>query len=398
MTHKPNPWMLVAFTAVMQAFTVGIAGYAFALFVLPWMNEFGVSRSELMLAPTGYAVGLALLSPFGGMILDRFDNRRLVLVGGLLYVVSLALLALANSALVIIAVFMVLIPLALVFTGPLMAFSLVARHFTERRGLALGITALGTSAGGLAIPLLVNWLLKDYDWRMVHVVLALAMLVIVVAPTWLILRGAGSGVSGGRPVPLKTSLALMGSLPVLLLGLCQLLPVMLFAAVLYSTGVYADEIGLTQSDAAWTIALASAAMALGKVLAGMLCERFGPRLLYTTMMALIGVAMASIAGASSFVTLACGVGLLSLMIGGVVPLIATTIARCWSMDKFGSVMGVIQASSALSATGPYFAATLREASGSYSVAFLGMTLILVPAVISFWWMTTATQPAAVVRA
>lgn len=394
MNRSANPWLLVAYTAAMQAFSIGIASYTFALFVLPWMAEFGATRSELMLAPSGYAIGMALLSPFGGLLLDRIDNRRLVLFGGLLYAASLGVLALASATWMIIAVFLVALPLAITFTGPLMAFSLVARRFTEGRGLALGVAALGTSAGGLLLPPLVSWLLEGYDWRTVINLLALAVLVLVVLPAGFVLRGVGSGAGAGAPVPLRSSLALMRSRPVLLLGLSQLLPVTLFAAVLFSLGIYADEIGIDQQAAAWTIAVGSGAMALGKVLAGLLSERFAPRLLYCAMMALIALAMALIAAAGSFIALAAGMGLLALMIGGVVPLIAATIARCWPLDKFGSVMGVVQALGALSSTGSYLAARLSDASGSYSAAFLAMTLLLIPAVLSFFWMTAETRPAA----
>jgi hypothetical protein len=59
----------------------------------------------------------------------------------------------------------------------------------------------------------------------------------------------------------------MRSRPVLLLGVCQLLPVTLFAAVLFSLGMYAEEIGVTQQAAAWVIAVGSGAMALGPAVA-----------------------------------------------------------------------------------------------------------------------------------
>src|SRR5690606_8192968 len=87
--------------------------------------------------------------------------------------------------------------------------------------------------------------------------------------------------------------------------------------------------------------------------------------------------------ATSFPSLLAGVCLVALVTGGIAPFIASLVASRWGMAQFGRVMGVIHAFAALSGIGPLIAATIRDSTGSYSLAFLALTVLLIPAIACF---------------
>lgn len=387
-SHPSRRWIVLAYAVVMQAVTIGIGTYAFAFFVLPWMQEFGALRGTLMIAASGMSLATAVLSPFCGYLLDRLSSRTLVLIGGSTFALGLLGIAAAPSHLVIILIFIAALPLGVILSGTLMASTLVARSFTDRRGMALGIAALGTSLGGLVMPLLVTQVLAHYDWRVLFVVLAGLVASIVIVPAALILRGeaapgiAGGGAHGGGS-------ALMRSPAVLKLGVAFVAPPLLFVAVLHNLGALAADLSITQQNAAWIASTASLLMAASKVISGLLCDRVDHRFLYSGIVAILLAAMATVCLASGFGALLAGVSLVSIGAGATLPVITSSAAERWGTQNFGRVMGVVFAMAGLSGLGSLFAGALRDASGSYTLAFAALTVMLVPAIWCFFTLPRA---------
>lgn len=381
-----NPWIIVAYAVVMQAFTSGIAIYAFTLFVVPWMNEFQVQRSALMLGVTGSSITLAILAPISGVLLDKYPARQLILASTLTYIAGLVALSLAQGYELIVFIFALILPVGLILSGPLMAYSVVARVIVEGRGLALGITSIGSSVGGLFIPLLVSFLLGSEDWQTVFRILAVLGLLCVFIPGFFILgkeapqqhqEEAKSGPSGWQ---------LMRSRPVMMLSISFLAPSLLFVGLLHNLGAYAFDLGVAQRQAAWIISSASIVMVMGKLFAGWMSDRVNHRLMYTSIVVIIALGIFVTTAANSFYTLLAGVCLISIVLGGLGPLTASIVANQWSLNYFGRVMGVVQGFAALSSTGALIAAYIRDTTGSYPQAFLLLSATLVPAIICFYLM------------
>ena len=62
-------WYIVFLTLVNQVLSAGILVYSFALFVVPWLSEFGVSRSHAMMAIFLLQVACSLANPGLGRML-----------------------------------------------------------------------------------------------------------------------------------------------------------------------------------------------------------------------------------------------------------------------------------------------------------------------------------------
>lgn len=389
-SEKPNRWMVLVLAVWMQAVTIGIGTYSFAFFVVPWMEEFRVDRGTLMLAATGATIGTAILSPFCGYLLDRVASVLLVVAGGSVMAAGLVAAAFAPNAILVILIFVLLVPFGLVLAGTLMASSLVARAFNERRGLALGISALGTSLGGVLMPPLVTWILANHDWRTLFLVLAAVVVVFVLLPAACILGPDGRAMNRAIPPPspgLKFDVKL--SPAVLRAGYAFLAPAMLFVAVLHNLGALAEDSDISQQHAAWIVSAASVLMAISKVVFGMLSDRTGCGILYVAAILCQYIGVTLIWLAHGFGLLLVGVSLVAVGAGGMLPIISSLVASRWGPERFGSIMGVVLAFVGLSGLGPMFAGVIRDASGSYDFAFATLATLLVPAAWSLLMLSSS---------
>ena len=158
-------WIVVAYGVVLQAISVGTLIYCFTLFTLPWLEEFGSSRRDLMLTIALLQIGAGVMSPLAGRALDTFPIRWVILTGLACMVMGLLLAQRATALWHLWLVYATLMPLTMTLTGTLAAQTLVSRWFTDNRGFALGISAIGTNVGGIVLPILVSAWLLQVGWR-----------------------------------------------------------------------------------------------------------------------------------------------------------------------------------------------------------------------------------------
>jgi MFS family permease len=159
---------VVAYTLIIQAVSLGILVYCFALFAVPWLDEFNVPRTDVMLTGSLLQFGVGIFSPFAGRAMDRFSLRSIILLGLALMCVGLVLVAQARALWQIQLVYATVFPLAIALMGTLAAQTLITNWFSTRRGFAIGLSATGTNLGGILFPLLAaGWLASIGDRKSV---------------------------------------------------------------------------------------------------------------------------------------------------------------------------------------------------------------------------------------
>ena len=196
LTVAPSPhyrWYIVGLTLVNQALAVGIIIYSFALFVVPWLSEYEISRSTVMLAILAFQIMTGLLSPFIGQLLDQYAMRKLVVYGAAFMGTGLFLLSRATEFWQVIFVYTVILPVSMLLTGTLASQTMISKWFSSERSLAIGLSAMGTSLGGLLIPMITTALIDRYAWEGAFMVLAVGSLVILIPLNFVILRFEPTG-------------------------------------------------------------------------------------------------------------------------------------------------------------------------------------------------------------
>jgi len=378
-------WMVLAAGFLCAMMAVGCTTYIFGVFVLPVTTEFGISRSEANNGMILLMVGAAAWSPLVGRLLDRAPVRLVMATGALLFGGSLAAISQAQSLPMMAVVIAAPLSLGFAGAGALAANTVVVRWFMARRGRALGVLAVSTSAGGFVFAPLTAVLIEQFGWRNALLAVGLGTGLTMLLLALFVIRDrprgdepghmgefatAGSGTrtvageqlwSYGQLLANRNFWLLTGGL-----GL-------LFAsdqALLASQVPYFQDAGISLSGAAMIAACMTVSAMLGKLVVGALADRVDLRLLF------LGIALCHIGLLGVFIVqpgfwvLVVTASVMGIAVGGVYPLWMTLMAWAFGARSYGTVMGTMAVMKMpLSILALRFAGESFDRTGSYDLAF-----------------------------
>src|SRR3954451_2433154 len=171
-------WLMLggAFTA----FTVSAAVmHSYPVYLVAYIEEFGWSRAETSLAYSISQLVGGVSSPLVGMLVDRLGPRRLLLLGGAILVVSLALSAYVTALWQIVLLYGVVMTIGANCLGLVVFVPLLSRHFVRRRGMAISIVQSANGFGRAASAPLVQLLISTLGWRATYLAQAAFMAAVV---------------------------------------------------------------------------------------------------------------------------------------------------------------------------------------------------------------------------
>lgn len=385
-------WQVVALTLIIQAVSVGILIYSFALFVVPWLDEFGATRSEVMLVIFLQQILIGVMSPFCGRLLDRYSMRILVTIGGVSVASGLFLMSMATSLWQIAIIYSSLFPLGMVLTGPLASQTLVSKWFHGNRGLAIGISAMGTSIGGFAFPLITGHFIAGYGWQQAAVLLSIISLSLVLPATiWILRKSPSEALSSAKntedlPNQRLSTKKIMSTrsfwIPVL-----GLIPInAAFGGIQFNLGAYMKDLGFGQGVAATLISVTAISMIAGKLFFGSMGDKVDHRKLYWLMSALLVCSLLLYLNVKIYEGLLVAAVFQGLATGGVLPMMGIMYISRFGAGSFGKVLGLVNLFVMSGSFGSIFSGWIFDLTGSYSVAFATFIALILPAAISMYWL------------
>ena len=284
-------WRVVAGSFAAMLLVVGFFTYAFSLFVIPLRAEFGVSLEQVMYGITLATVLGLLVTPLSGVLIDRVSLRYLMTVGCLVVAAGFWAMSKAQSMLAFNVLFAVTMSLGNGWASTMAGSAAVARWFVRHRGRALGITTIGTSVGGMAVPALVAWWLASVGWRGTLEYLALLTLLVVTPWVWLNIRGnpqemglQAEGQEGGR-AGAASGKSSAGEQALEMTDIIKRrafwsiaasvgLLIAVFSSVLANLSPWATQLGASPAAASRLIILLAVAGLCGKLAFGFAADRF----------------------------------------------------------------------------------------------------------------------------
>lgn len=165
-------WTLVLASAIGFGF-FSVMLSTVGLFMEPVSAEFGWSRTFYSSGASIATIMTALLSPFFGVLIDRYGSRKLALPGVLLTLASMLLFGFTNGEAWQWIALWVFFGAAAVTIKSTIWSAAVLGVFERSRGLALGLTMAGTALSQVIVPPLGNWLITEFGWRAAYVWLGL---------------------------------------------------------------------------------------------------------------------------------------------------------------------------------------------------------------------------------
>jgi MFS family permease len=400
-------WNILAVGMLFQAIIFGIGFFCFTFWVAPWRAEFGASRGDVMAILVTAQVLMGCVAPFAGRAMDHMSIRALIIVGALAFASALALSSLATALWQIGVIYGVLFVAGALLAGPLAAQTLAAKWFFARRGTAIGLSSVGTSLGGFALPVLVTYLLSTYGWRQANLMLAGLVVVIVVPVVWKVVRNTPEerGVTpepdtdvadGMTPhvYPIWTTMDVLKQRAFWVMVVAFTPMVAAFGAAQQNFAPYTADLGVSAQETSYLVSLMAIVMVGGKVFFGAMSDRWDHRWLYAVAIVVLVLTLGLMMLDPGYLQLVVISGLLGFAAGGYLPLLGAIIGSRFGPAAFGQVMGLVGPFTMLAAVGPWVAGYLRDTSGSYDVAWQFFMLLVIPAAFVMIWLTPRPAPQA----
>ncbi len=377
-------WWQVVVTLLVQAVATGTLVYAYSVMVVPLATEFQSSRMLLMLGITTMTLASGLLSPWLGAKLDAYSIKRFMLLGAASLgtgFIALSYITQIWQMPVIYALFMALSSLAL---GPLAVSTLLARWFSKRRGLAMGLAAMGTSIGGFLFPPLLQWMIDSFEWRMAFRLQGGVVLLILLPLISLLAcdrpESKGLHPDGDDAPPTTTAGAanrFSSTKDVLkernfwVIALVMGAMFSSYSMLLSNLAPFALDSGATAEQAAGLISLIALFGLMGKLLFGTIADKVDLRAGLAGSSLLLTLGLLSFLNNDNFHFLVAGAVLLGIAAGGMLPVWGALMAQAFGVANYGRVMGamnpVIMPFNLLS---PPLAGAIYDQTGSYQMTFL----------------------------
>ena len=370
------------------------------LFMQPLQDEFGWSRTLLSSGPSIATIAIAVLGPFFGLLVDRYGTRRLALPGLALTMISVSAFALLDGSITMwigLWLFFGIVSVSIKSTAWTTA---VVGLFTTSRGLALALTLGGTALSQTLIPPVGNWLITEAGWRSAYMWLGLGWGGLAFVVCWLFFYDMNDEVRDRRSESPLTDAGPEVALPGLTVhqamrdSALRKIAISNFVVLTLTMGLSVHlfpiltDAGVSRANAAWLAALGGVAGIVGKLLTGLLLDRFRPNW--------IGGITLGVAGLV-FLLLLDGVRtpaliVVAMIVNGYAAGTKTQItgfltAGYSGMRCFGTIYGFMSALMALAVgIGPLIAGAIYDAQGGYAPflvagtvgCFFGGLLIVTP--------------------
>jgi len=175
-----TPTVVLVASGLILTLGMGIR-HGFGLFLQPVSAEMGWGRETFALALAVQNLVWGATQPFAGMVADRFGSAKVVVGGGLLYVLGLVAMSSATTPTLFVLSAGLLIGIGLSGITFSVVSGVIGRAFPpEKRSMALGISAAAGSFGQFAVLPLTQWLLTHIGWH--YALFALAGVGLLIVP------------------------------------------------------------------------------------------------------------------------------------------------------------------------------------------------------------------------
>ena len=179
-------WWVVFTASVFHALFGGLYHTGMALYFLPFKRAFEISSTQLSLAFAIRSLEGGLEGPLVGYLVDKIGPRPIVWFGVVAGGVGFILLALTQSFLMFLVVFLGFLTIG--FSTPFHGITATINHWFRRRlGTAMSLATVGSAVGGVLITPLVAWIILSFGWRVAATISGVLILVIGI-PLSLLIR------------------------------------------------------------------------------------------------------------------------------------------------------------------------------------------------------------------
>jgi MFS family permease len=378
-------WVIVAAGALMTCVGIG-AMFSLAVYLQPMSEETGWSRTGISSAMTLDFLVMGAAGFAWGAISDRIGPRLVVLAGSVLLGLGLILASRATSLEQFQLTYGLMVGLAAgAFFAPMIAAA--TGWFVDNRSLAVSLVSAGMGVAPMTISPFARWLISTYDWRTAMMTIGIVAWALLIPASLLVRRapavttsvGAERGTATEEP---SLSVAEAFRSPqFIVLAATFFLCCGAHSGPIFHMVSYAIGCGIAPLAAVSIYSVEGLAGLGGRVLLGLLADRFGAKPVL-----IAGLLVQSFAIASYLVVDRLGeFYVLSVVFGtaygGVMPLYAVLARESFGQRVMGTLFGALTMASSIGmAFGPWAGGRIFDSFNSYAWLYIGASTVALGAV------------------
>jgi predicted MFS family arabinose efflux permease len=348
--------------------------YTIGLLAPQLAAEFGWGMGQIFFGITISTFVVLVAGPLAGWAAGRFGARPVALVSLLLFGLCFMAFALGNGSLTLYYLTWGAAAALGAGTLPITWTRGVNAWFDHRKGLALGLTLMGTGVFGIVSKPLTAWLIASFGWRGAYIGLGLLPLLIALPVAFLLFRnveGDPQAPTGTVPGGLTLAQALrdwrfwLMAAAFVPISFALGGPIPNMENILKSGGLPREQIvGLT--------AFIGLSALTGRLLGGWLIDRYWAPAVALVILVLPGISCWLLAhGPLTPGTALVSIILIGFAVGVEYDLMAFFVARYFGMRSYSSIYALLYGCFAFGAgTGPALFGWSFDKTGSYSLVLM----------------------------
>jgi MFS family permease len=382
-------WWIVGASFLILLVTVGVGLYAPPVFLVPLQDHFGWSRAAIAVGASIAAITVGTVSPFVGVLIDRYGARKVMAGGALLMGCAFASMGLIRS-LWHLYLLNIIGAAGISCVAWLPNQTLISNWFDRRRGLAMGITSAGIGFGGFTMASLAGILVTQFGWRIAFTSLGGLVLLLVLTAVLVVVRtrpeDLGLLPDGDSPTSQRSLAAGPGEPPEArglslseairtsafwILSLGQIFWAFGSMSIIGHLAAFLSDAGFETRVAAGALGVTILVSVVGRVSFGFFSDRYQKRLIMSAALILHALAVACLFVEHSIAPLAAFIILFGMGLGGGSVVIPLLVGEYFGLRAFGTILGLVTISGTLgAAVGPVLTGRIFDVMGSYDLAFI----------------------------
>lgn len=393
-------WYIVAAACILLAVCWGITFNTASLFINPISDDFGISRKAINMTFSIRSITQLTISLFSWIIFTRFKLGNMMKVASITAIISLYLNSRVES-LFALYLLTAILGASTVLTGMMPLSIVINNWFKEKNGTALGIAFMGSGIGGMIFNTLAGGWIVEYGWRTTYQILALIYLLVAVPIVFFVIKtdprevglvAYGSDKSDKTITKVETEEELTGitlseakkTVSFWLLCLTIIIFTMSGVTIINNTAPYLIDINYSPTFSANIVALSMGSLALGKMVLGVLFDRFGLRIstfISTTAMVVSFICFLYADNYMALGLLIAASGISGAFLTVAYPVITQTL---FGRKDYSGIYGFLNVAHSMgSIIAPIIIGSLYDKSGSYTSSLILMMILAIIATVSY---------------
>ena len=382
-TKKFYGWKIVGAGALINFFSIGLPFYAFSVFYIHLQEEFNAGRFLISSTLSILIIAGGVFAPICGHLVDRYSIKNILSLGSLLFGLGLIALGFCQNYYQFLIVYGTILSLGITLFGNLSTAKLISFWFNKKNGSAMGYAALGISLSGVFIPPIAVYLIGIFDWRITYMIFGIFVIVFFLpfCRSFIINKPSevNQNIDGIEPLDEDSSKVegkIMNFWSIVKIPAFWILIIIFSLQFCANLGVYShifpyvSDLGFDIKKAGYAVSVGAFGAALGKLVFGKLIDIFSARITLWISIIIQGIGILLVSSSSAYSLLLLSVLIMSLGLGGTVPLMNILFSKTFSSINFGKALGLaVPFMVPIQVIGGPLSGWLYDTYGNYDLAF-----------------------------